>query len=135
MFPLRKRIVIRGCQAHINAGLGCATDYKTQGIWIGDLPFWSKKKLRAPFSGSVLALPDDYDPRGGKWLRLTRSNGDKIEFSHLDRRFVGNRIKTVKQGQLMAYTGNTGTLTTGAHLHLQVKNRAGLRLNPENYRW
>jgi murein DD-endopeptidase MepM/ murein hydrolase activator NlpD len=44
-----------------------------------------------------------------------------------------------KQGQVIAFTGNTGALTTGAHLHIDVsKNKLELNnfsnfIDPESY--
>ena len=130
MFPLRKRILIRGAKEHVADGLGVAADYQTQGIWIGDLLSWSKKKLYAPFSGRCWAWNEK---NGGKWVSLKRKNGDVIEMAHLDRRFVNSTERHVKKGTTIAYTGNSGALTTGSHLHLQIKNKAGKRLDPEKY--
>jgi hypothetical protein len=119
MFPLRKRQLIRGCQAHINAGLGCAADYEANYI-----PFY------IPFDGVVTTYWGD---EGGNWLRLTRPNGDKIEFAHLSKYAI--RSGKAKAGQLAGFTGNTGSITTRPHKHIQIINKYGKRLNPETYDW
>jgi hypothetical protein len=119
MFPLQKRILIRGAAAHVKAGLGIAADY------VADyMPF------SIPFSGKVETY---YGIEGGNWLRLTRPNGDKIELAHLSKYQVknGNAV----EGQLGGITGNTGAITTGAHLHIQIFNKSGKRLDPETYNW
>lgn len=119
MFPLKQRQLIRGCQAHITAGLGCGADYVAKYV-----------DLYLPFDGTVELYSG---VQGGKWLRLIRSNGDKIEFAHLDRYFVNPGFH--KQGTRVALTGNTGEITTGPHLHAQIFNPAGQRLDPEKYKW
>ena len=118
MFPLKARKLIRGFQAHINAGLGGAGDY------VAD-----KTPLFAPFSGK---LETYYGNEGGNWARLTRANGDKIEMAHLSKYLqTGGQVS---QGEQIAITGNTGSITTGPHLHLQIIQK-GKRLDPEKYNW
>lgn len=119
MFPLKQRTLIRGCQAHIAAGLGCGADYVAS---IGTDVF-------APFDGVIETY---YGTQGGNWSRLIRPNGDKIEQGHLSAYVV--KSGAVKVGQLIAKTGNTGTVTTGPHLHIQIIN-SGTRLDPEKYLW
>ncbi len=119
MFPLRNRQLIRGCQAHINAGLLCAADYEAN--YITDY---------VPFDG---VLQNYEGNEGGKWCRLTRPNGDKIEMAHHSKFLLKN--SNVKAGQPMAITGNSGTITTRPHLHIQIINKLGKRLNPETYNW
>jgi len=41
----------------------------------------------------------------------------------------------VREGDKIAVTGNTGTLTTGPHLHLQIIDKNKKRLDPEQYQW
>ena len=120
MFPLEKRTLIRGCEAHIKAGLGCATDYVADYV-----------NLYAPFNGWLI-IPYSDGGGGGNWLRLNRENGDKIEFAHLSERYITDGF--VKEGTLMGKTGNTGTITSGPHLHIQIINN-GVRLDPEQYNW
>lgn len=119
MFPLRERKLIRGCQAHINAGLSCAADYRANYV-----------TLYAPFKGKIETY---FEKGGGNWTRLTRAdNGDKIEFAHLSKYLVRSGI--VEEGTPIAITGNTGTITDYPHKHIQIiRNRK--RLDPEKYEW
>jgi hypothetical protein len=119
MFPLAKRKLIRGFQAHIKAGLGGAADYEANYI-----PF------DIPFDGTVQTY---YGPEGGNWLRLIRDdNGDKIELAHLSKYAI--KSGHAKAGQLGGTTGNTGSITDYPHLHIQIL-RNGKRLDPESYSW
>lgn len=106
--------------AHIKAGLGCGGDYVAS---IGT-------PLYAPFDGTITTYSG---VQGGKWSRLTRSNGDKIEMAHLDSYFVTSG--EVKEGKTIAMTGNTGSITTGEHLHIQILDKNNKRLDPETYVW
>lgn len=119
MFPLSKRKLIRGAAAHIKAGLGAGADYVADHI-----PF------AIPFSGKVETY---YGRQGGNWLRLIRPNGDRIELAHLSRYIITKGQAT--EGQVAGFTGNTGEVTTGAHLHIQIFNKSGKRLDPETYDW
>ena len=119
MFPIERRKLIRGCEAHKRAGLGCAGDYVAYYVL-----------LFAPFKGAVKSW---WGWQGGQWLTLTRDNGDKIQFAHLSQ--YHKRTGEVEEGELLAWTGNTGRLTTDPHLHIQIKDKNGNRLDPENYDW
>jgi Peptidase family M23 len=120
MFPLKNRILTRGCQAHINAGLPCAADYRAN-----HTPF------QIPFTGTVQTY---HNKTGGNWLRLIRDdNGDKIELAHLSEYYI--KSGHAQAGDLGGVTGNTGTWTTGPHLHIQIINKQGKYLDPEKYDW
>lgn len=118
MFPLKQRKLIRGFQAHIQAGLGGATDYVADHV-----------TLYAPFAGRIEVYKG---VQGGNWLRLIRDNGDKIEFAHLSKYLqTGGQVS---EGEEIAITGNTGQITTGPHKHIQII-RNGKRIDPETYQW
>jgi hypothetical protein len=121
MFPLQQRKLIRGASAHIAAGLGAAADYQANYV-----------DLFLPFDGRIERFGGP-SFEGGYWLRLIRPNGDKLEFAHLSKYLVANG--TYKAGTLVAHTGNSGTITSGPHLHVQIFNSAGKRLDPEKYDW
>lgn len=117
LFPLKKRKLIRGFDDHIKAGLGGAADYEA-----------SFQPLYAPCDGVL--FPFD-EIKGGHWLRLTRENGERIEFAHLNDYKYKN--KQCKAGDLIATTGNTGTETSGPHKHIQCLDKQGIRIDPEKY--
>ncbi len=120
MFPLKYRKIIRGCEAHKKAGLGCATDYVANYV-----------ELYAPFDGkAVMWGGEGYD--GGNWMTLERPNGDLIQFAHLSAYKAGGEVQ---EGDRIAITGNTGKITTGPHLHIQIKDKDGNWLDPETYNW
>lgn len=94
--------------------------------------------LFAPFNGTIVSQMRGV--QGGNTILFHPDGKDEvIRFMHLDR-FVtkGGRVK---EGDLIAYTGNTGAMTTGAHLHLDVSKHAlniynfGNFLDPEKYNW
>lgn len=119
MFPLKERILIRGAQGHLNAGLGIGADYRAKYV-----PFV------IPFDGVVSTY---WGKEGGNWLRLTRPNGDKIELAHLQSYAV--KSGSAKEGQAGGVTGNTGAITDFPHLHIQIIDKNGKRLDPEQYNW
>lgn len=106
IFPLEHRSLIRGCAAHIRAGLGCGADYEAAYV-----------PLYAPIAGTVEKLY--YGAQGGNWLWLSGDDGYSYQFAHLSQYAVkaGQRVDA---GERIAVTGNTGNLTTGPHLHVQI---------------
>jgi hypothetical protein len=82
----------------------------------------------APFGGTAIK---GSGPEGGTYWTLTRPNGDKLTARHLSK-----VLKTgqVKEGDLVAVTGNTGKYTTNPHLHQEV-SVSGKLVDPETYQW
>jgi murein DD-endopeptidase MepM/ murein hydrolase activator NlpD len=57
----------------------------------------------------------------GNFLIINHSNGYATAYGHLSRFVVGlHHGSRVRQGQVVAYSGNTG-LTTGPHLHYEIR--------------
>lgn len=118
-FPLKQRKLIRGATAHVAAGLGIGADYIA-----------NYTELFIPFDGKVECY---WGAEGGNWVRLTRSNGDRIEMAHNSEFKINNG--QAHKNALAAITGNTGAITTGPHCHIQIFNKLGIRLDPEMYNW
>ncbi len=117
MFFLKKRKLIRGAFEHLKAGLGEAADYVADG-----------DELILPFDGHITTY---HGVEGGNWLQLERPNGDVIKWAHLDHyKAIGGM--NGKAGQVVAITGNTGSITTGPHIHVEVYVN-GKRVDPVKY--
>lgn len=82
----------------------------------------------SPFDGIATSGVTD---GGGRYWQLIRPNGDTLTARHLDKVL---KIGQVKEGDLVAVTGNTGKFTTGPHLHQEVKIN-GVFTDPEKYNW
>lgn len=82
--------------------------------------------ILAPFAGVVTERYTH--ERGGRSLVVHLDNGLRAGFAHLSEwvASVGDRFRA---GDLLGYTGNTGT-TTGPHLHYTL-SRDGMPLDPE----
>ena len=70
--------------------------------------------VRATTNGSVKYLPGNNGGYGNV-ATLTLSNGDVIWHAHLSKK---GKVGTVKTGDVIGYTGNTGW-STGPHLHVE----------------
>lgn len=115
LFPLANRQLIRGAAAHLKAGLGVGADYVA--VYV---------PLYAPVSGTTYLFGDD-ENTGGYWVGLRGDDGRDYQFAHMsDRRSPGR----VNAGDIIGITGNTGTITTGPHLHVQIFVN-GKRVDPE----
>lgn len=66
----------------------------------------------------------------GKLLRYETTDGYTILYAHLSEILV-KKGETIRQGQVVARSGNTG-LSTGPHLHYGIY-RDGTLLNPMEY--
>ena len=57
----------------------------------------------------------------GNFVQIVHSNGYSTAYGHLSRFAAGMRSGArVRQGQIFAYSGNTG-ITTGPHLHYEIR--------------
>lgn len=90
-----------------------------KGYDIIPLPTAVGEPIYAPLSGKVTKVAFAYNE--GRELAIEGNfRGKKMRsyMAHLQRCAAGiYRGATVKKGQLIGYVGNTGKLTTGAHLH------------------
>lgn len=118
-FLLDKKVLNRGCIEHKNAGLGCAADYEAY-----------YDKLFAPFKTTITKIY--YGEEGGNWIWFNDSKGNSIQCAHLDKYLV-KQGQVVEEGQQIGVTGNTGKITTGAHLHVQIIDPKGNRIDPVPY--
>ena len=75
--------------------------------------------------GKVIAVNHNTNTGGGKSVivEYARADGSKVQttYMHLDS-IVAKVGDEVKAGQKLGVSGNTGTRTTGEHLHFGVKN-------------
>jgi murein DD-endopeptidase MepM/ murein hydrolase activator NlpD len=86
-------------------------------------------KVYAPGGGTV----EFAGRRGGMGLTLEINHGYgyKTVYGHLSQINV-KQNQIVKRGDLIARTGNSGSLTSGPHLHYEVRHN-GIPLNPRNF--
>ena len=86
-------------------------------------------KVYAPGGGVV----EFVGRRGGLGLTLeiNHSYGYKTIYGHLSQINV-KQGQVIERGTLIALTGNSGTLTSGPHLHYEVRHN-GIPLNPRNF--
>lgn len=67
----------------------------------------------------------------GKTIVINHGFGYKTLYGHLNK-FKVKEGQKVKRGDLIALTGSSGSLSTGPHLHYEVKHN-GIALNPRNF--
>ena len=65
----------------------------------------------------------------GRHIIIRHSDGRKSYYLHLSvlRVKVGERVKG---GDIIGLSGNTGTTTTGPHLHFSIRNPFGICVDP-----
>lgn len=78
----------------------------------------------------VISRSDTNDPAGGLRIGINLPDGWNVDYAHLDQSLV-TVGQPVKKGQLIGYTGNSGSATTGPNLHFSAKKN-GTLVNPEN---
>jgi murein DD-endopeptidase MepM/ murein hydrolase activator NlpD len=67
----------------------------------------------------------------GITLEIDHGFGYKTIFAHLSKILVKKGQK-ITRGDLIAESGNSGKLSTGPHLHYEVRHN-GIALNPKNF--
>ena len=111
---------------------------KVCGYHLGDFTFYFAyhkgtdfcayyEPLYAPEDGQIVKQVSGW--QGGLWLWFKGKSGILYKFAHLSKYYykTGNHIP---EGEVIAKTGNTGKLTKGAHLHMEMW-KDGKQINPE----
>ena len=76
-------------------------------------------------AGKVVHLQRSVNPTAGIWLVLQHEHGVVTRYLHLSRIAADLKVGSpVRRGQMIAWTGDTSTGTTGAHLHFDIKGPA-----------
>jgi len=103
---------------------GASTNHK--GI---DLAAPLNTPVRAAKAGKV-TVSKDQATGYGKWIEIQHADGSKTRYGHLNSRDVqvGSQVQA---GQVIGKMGSTGT-STGSHLHFEVLDKSGSRVNPEH---
>lgn len=88
----------------------------------------------APLNVRVFGLyGDPIKSKGGLWLEMVVTDGPWIGYTIRSAHFYTYLVQrgNYKEGTRLATTGNSGTWTTGPHLHLEVRMPDGTLIDPE----
>lgn len=90
-----------------------------------DIKTYHESVLATESGGTVIGVDNRTTTAGGKTVTVEYSRADgtktQVQYMHLDSIEV-KKGDTVQAGQRLGVSGNTGTRTTGEHLHLGVIN-------------
>lgn len=122
--PFGKNETNSQARKHLNGN--SSTLYYNSGRYHGaiDFPADSGTKVYAMDGGEVVTAHNDTGNAYGKYIIIKLNTKEKTYYNlyaHLSNIKVKEGEK-VSQGQLIALSGNTGTNTTGAHLHAELIN-------------
>lgn len=84
--------------------------------------------VRAPWDGTVAATY--YNTTGGNQMLVDHPGGYRTGYAHLSK-FVAAKGQSVRQGDIIALTGNTG-IGTGSHLHFTLTDPQGNKVDPQS---
>jgi len=82
--------------------------------------------IYAPTSGKVVSTVNGKE--GGNTIQFVDSNGKLWRFLHLSK-FASKGGEEVKPGQIIGYSGNSGAVSSGPHVHIDISNNGKLELN------
>jgi murein DD-endopeptidase MepM/ murein hydrolase activator NlpD len=82
-----------------------------------DIPVPVGTEVKAAMSGKVVSA--GFSDEAGNVVRISHANGYSTRYLHLSA-FKVRVGDVVKQGDVIALSGNTGKRTTGAHLHFEI---------------
>lgn len=125
--------------AKILSNLRITQHYGNNGHTGVDLGSTSDRKVFANAGGTVeqiqTGIPNAKGSTGlrsyGNFVLIKHPNGMKTRYAHLASVSV-KKGQQVKAGQQIGVQGNTGN-SYGTHLHYEVYNSKGVRINPEAY--
>lgn len=78
----------------------------------------------------IVSKADSSDPLGGLRIGIDMPGGLNVDYAHLSRILVSTG-QPVRPGQLIGYTGSSGSATTGPHLHFAAR-KDGTLIDPLN---
>jgi murein DD-endopeptidase MepM/ murein hydrolase activator NlpD len=123
----------------VSAGFGKEGDQFAGGTHKGiDYAVPEGTPVRAAYAGVVKVADSNDNSSYGKFVRILHEGGYYTIYAHLSKVEVAVEDR-VQQGQLIGYSGNTGSIasgtgnSTGAHLHFEVKDSAGNSVNPATF--
>jgi murein DD-endopeptidase MepM/ murein hydrolase activator NlpD len=113
------RRITGNAASHAEYNVGPATDYGAD----------MREVVRAPFSGWVTRW---WSTTGGYTVAIT-NNQAKFTLQHLSA-YAGKSAGQVNEGDVIGYVGNTGSSTTGPHVHCWIiLVESGQRISFEQY--
>lgn len=107
--------------------LACYVTGQKDKHWGIDIRANEGTAIRSPADGKVSYISTDPNSEGGISIKIDHQfqyDGQNVTtgYAHLSR--IGKDIAdgtNVSAGQIIGYTGNTGTHTSGAHLHFTTR--------------
>lgn len=95
-----------------------------------DIPTKVGTPITALDSGIVVDKGTTDD--GGNFTRIKLIDGYTLGFAHLSKTPLRIGAK-FRKSEIVAYSGNSGKLTTGAHIHFTVRDPQGKLIDPRIY--
>lgn len=89
-------------------------------------------EVRCPWDGTVTRVWDDNTYGGGLSMLVKHDNGFTTGYAHLSGYHFGSGGR-VLQGQNLALTGNSGSHSTGPHLHFTLRDASGVKIDPTEH--
>lgn len=87
-------------------------------------------KVWATAKGTVVSCSNNPDQVLGKNIAIRHPDGKHSYYLHLSKVNVSNGQR-VKADEIIGLSGNTGTTSTGPHLHFAIKNARGVFIDPK----
>jgi murein DD-endopeptidase MepM/ murein hydrolase activator NlpD len=104
--------------------------YKVRKMHTG-VDFHAREGTPVFSTGDGIVITQDSESGGyGNQIEVDHGYGYVTKYAHLSK-FVAKRGQKVKRGELIAYSGNTGT-SAAPHLHYEVI-KGGVKVNPVYY--
>jgi murein DD-endopeptidase MepM/ murein hydrolase activator NlpD len=118
--PCRTRRVRDDFQDHVRRGS------KLPGL---DYACATGSRVFASGRGTVVTVDRNPKQASGRYVTIQHPDGRRTYYLHLltIKVNVGDRVKG---GQRIALSGNSGTTTTGPHLHFTIKDKRGKCVDP-----
>lgn len=95
-----------------------------------DIGVGTGTNLKALGNGKVSSV--SWNEGGGKTIKITYDNGMSSTYMHCQDAVLSEGA-VVTAGQTVGHTNNTGTWTTGPHLHFELRDANGNAVNPQDY--